>query len=269
MKKKEVAIVIPLHKRSFLTDSEKISLKHLNYFLGDYDKFFLAPNNLSFKSNDIPVAQFDESYFGSLEAHNYLCLSQELYNRFSDYEYIFMYHLDCLVFDNNLSEWLEMGYDYIAPPWIIGPDIPWLKSEGVGNGGFSLRKVEAFQKLLNSNIRWEDFRTKIRKFLSSGSMSKAFGNGVQILTHISLSKNNIQNHLDYYFTNGGHEDRFLWKFGSKYYPKLNIAPIDVALNFGFEANPRICYERNNFELPFGCHAWEKYDKEFWLPFLIE
>jgi hypothetical protein len=47
-----------------------------------------------------------------------------------------------------------------------------------------------------------------------------------------------------------------------------IAPLEVALRFAFEANPRICYEMNNYEIPFGCHAWEKYDKEFWLPYLL-
>jgi hypothetical protein len=32
----------------------------------------------------------------------------------------------------------------------------------------------------------------------------------------------------------------------------------------------VLYELNGHELPFGCHAWERYDRAFWeeqLPFL--
>jgi hypothetical protein len=56
--------------------------------------------------------------------------------------------------------------------------------------------------------------------------------------------------------------------GSHYYPGFKLAPIEVALKFGFECVPRYCYRLNNNELPFGCHAWEKYDKKFWEPFLL-
>ena len=35
-------------------------------------------------------------------------------------------------------------------------------------------------------------------------------------------------------------------------------------NFAFEANPRHCYEINKKKLPFGVHAWEKWDKKFWI-----
>jgi hypothetical protein len=37
-----------------------------------------------------------------------------------------------------------------------------------------------------------------------------------------------------------------------------------ALEFAFERYPRKCFKLNNHNLPFGVHAWEKYDKSFWL-----
>lgn len=50
---------------------------------------------------------------------------------------------------------------------------------------------------------------------------------------------------------------------------FHVAPIDVALKFAFEKNVRECYKRNNFEIPFGCHAWFKYDLAFWRPAIEE
>lgn len=45
--------------------------------------------------------------------------------------------------------------------------------------------------------------------------------------------------------------------------KFKVAPTEVALGFAFETQVRKCYERNHFQLPFGCHAWTKYDLDFW------
>jgi len=49
MQKKMVAIIIPLYKEE-LTAEEDISMKHLQHFLGKYDKHLIAPDNLNIKS---------------------------------------------------------------------------------------------------------------------------------------------------------------------------------------------------------------------------
>lgn len=46
-------------------------------------------------------------------------------------------------------------------------------------------------------------------------------------------------------------------------PKFKIAPLKVALQFAFERQVRKCYELNGNSLPFGCHAWQRYDLDFW------
>lgn len=33
--------------------------------------------------------------------------------------------------------------------------------------------------------------------------------------------------------------------------------------FSFEVNPGFLFEQKAFKFPFGCHAWEKYEPEFW------
>ena len=59
------------------------------------------------------------------------------------------------------------------------------------------------------------------------------------------------------------EDLF-WSDRAKYfYPNFKIAPVNVGLQFAFEAHPRYCYEKNNKNLPFGAHAWEKWGRKFW------
>lgn len=45
--------------------------------------------------------------------------------------------------------------------------------------------------------------------------------------------------------------------------KFRIAPIDIALQFAFERQVKKCFELNKRQLPFGCHAWERYNLNFW------
>lgn len=48
---------------------------------------------------------------------------------------------------------------------------------------------------------------------------------------------------------------------------FRVAPVNVALEFSFEMNVRECYKRNRNQLPFGCHAWHRFDLEFWKPYI--
>jgi hypothetical protein len=267
VRKREVAIVVPLSTRPDLSESEKISLQHLEYYLGEYDHYFLAPKSLHRKHERFPVERFKDEYFGSTDAHTHFCLSKDLYRRFSDYNYILMYHLDSLVFNSNLSDWCKLNYDFIGAPWIKGPDLPWLREEGVGNGGFSLRKVKSFLNLLNSRVPWHNLDEEIKRKGDPKAINR-FYYVKKTSLNIIPGLNNIQRHIEKYIKESRHDDRFLYFYAKKYYPGFTTAPVEVALRFAFEGNPKICYELNNREIPFGCHAWEKYDKEFWLPYLL-
>lgn len=63
---------------------------------------------------------------------------------------------------------------------------------------------------------------------------------------------------------GGHEDAFFGEHKTDFY---KVAPMDVALRFAFETEVRNCYLINDKQLPFGCHAWEKWDYSFWKSFI--
>ena len=63
------------------------------------------------------------------------------------------------------------------------------------------------------------------------------------------------------------EDGFWAFFAPTYNPIFRIPDTETALRFSFEINPRLCFEQVGGRLPFGCHAWEKHDPEFWRRFI--
>jgi hypothetical protein len=268
--RKLVAVAVPVSKKPFFSPSEKISLHHLLSFLGRYDKFFVAPVGSSVSHPELQNKYFDNKFFGSAEAHSKLLLSSKFYKSFIDYEYILIYHLDALVFSDKLTEWCLKEYDYIAPPWIEHRDAPYFgmpEFEGkIGNGGFSLRRVKNFLKVINSNKYyidpdeyWRNFCQNKSKFEQIINLPRKYIKQIPIFNN---AKTEIIKKIKI-------EDMFWANRGQYYYPEFKIAPIKVALEFAFECVPRYCYRLNNNQLPFGCHAWEKYDKSFWDPYMLQ
>ena len=264
-----VAIAVPLSNKPALSASELISLKHLLYHLEGYDKYFIAPSGLSFSHPELQNKYFEHKFFGSAEAHSQLLLSPHFYEAFIEYEYILIYHLDALVFSNKLTDWCHKGYDYIAPPWIKHKDAPYAgmsNYEGkIGNGGFSLRRVKNFLKVINSkkyyiepNEYWSLFCKNKSKLKQLINLPRKY---IKHIPRYNNAKTEIKQRIKI-------EDMFWANRGPYYYPEFKLAPIEVALQFAFECLPQYCYNLNNNELPFGCHAWEKYDKKFWEPFLL-
>jgi hypothetical protein len=268
--KKQVAIVVALFNRPYLTPDEEISLRHLRHYLGKYDKYLLMPESLDFGLDDFDVIRFGNQYFGSTAAHKRLMFSTEYYRAFSDYEYMLTYHLDALVFSDQLQEWCDRNYDFIGPPWIKHRDTPYygdtLYENRVGNSGFSLKKVSSFLKVLNSRRRAIDPGVYWERHHSHRSLPARMRYYPKKLLMGSSRFNNSRWELDRWTDP---EELFIANRASYYYPDFSIAPLDVALQFGFECAPRYCYDRNRQQLPFGCHAWERYDREFWEQFILK
>ena len=59
------------------------------------------------------------------------------------------------------------------------------------------------------------------------------------------------------------EDAFISLILPLINPFFRIPKWKEALGFCMELNPKKSFELNNNKLPFGVHAWEKYDHEFW------
>ena len=192
------------------------------------------------------------------------------YEAFRQYKYALIYHLDALVFSDQLVQWCELGFDYIGAPWIKHDEAPYAGvrdfENKVGNGGFSLRKIESFLKVMYSS-RYS-IEPKMYWQMSYASKSKS----VQFLNiHKKFLKNlkifnNAKWEMFKYWIN---EDHFWANRATYYYPDFKIAPLETALRFAFECVPRYCFEKNNHVLPFGCHAWHRYDRTFWEPYLLK
>ena len=153
---KRVAVVVPMHNRDELTRDEQISFQHLIHYLKPYDKYLVVPESLNISLSGCSLKRFGTKYFGSVAANTQLLLSEHFYTSFSEYQYILIYHLDALVFSDQLLAWCDTDLDYIGPPWIHCPDSPWVKESRVGNGGLSLRKIGSFLKVFHSGVYWMD-----------------------------------------------------------------------------------------------------------------
>jgi hypothetical protein len=181
-------------------------------------------------------------------------LSHDFYGMYADYTYILLHQLDAWVFKNDFEYWCRQGYDYIGAPWIykdkITTKLPeflwrpmqrmaqrydWHRSKHeprmlqlyneVGNGGLSLRKVQsAITVLKNKNNRIEKY---------------------------------IEN--PHYLYN---EDVF-WSVEVNRYSQIFKKPHwKEALAFAFELEPSHCFKLKG-KLPTACHAFDRYEPEFW------
>ncbi|RAJ92131.1 hypothetical protein LX87_05095 [Larkinella arboricola] len=256
-------VIIPVYQSS-LTDYEQISLNQCLHILGKHPIILVTPQTLdvSYLTHPHPQLQvrtFDDSYFKDIQAYNRLMLSEEFYQAFTDFDYMLIHQLDAFVFQDELTDWCHRGYDYIGAPWLRDRDfIDWkdeaaftikkkialwldLKKEdgvtpreitslnGVGNGGFSLRKV-------SSLLRWiRFFRKKIANYEKI--------------------------HAHQY-----NEDIFWGVEVNRYVPLLNIPDFRTAMRFAVEFYPeRAIATYNNGHLPFGCHAWDIHGTDYWRP----
>ena len=103
--KQRVAVVVPMHNRSELSRDEQISFAHLVHYLRPYDKYLVVPESLSITLPGCELKRFGDEYFGSVAANTRLLLSENFYASFRQYQYILIYHLDALVFSDQLSAW--------------------------------------------------------------------------------------------------------------------------------------------------------------------
>lgn len=263
---KRAIVVTPVYKEN-ISNEEMVSIIFAQKYLQEYDKVVVAPEKLSKKDsfikfwqdNGYKIVFFENKYFNGLSGYNKFMVSVEFYQHFIEYEYILIYQLDALILSNTLKEWLNKNVDYVAPPWISEGER--LKLESVGNGGFSLRRVQAFIDVLESKDFFPDNRTFKSIPARAGIINLVFFK-LLILTSPYLKKLNRRALFLFFF--GSNEDLF-WSFFAKYFTEnFTVSDADEALKFAFELYPEFCYEENQHELPLGVHAWFKHDPSFWV-----
>jgi hypothetical protein len=265
---KLAAVVVTLSHKTQYTADEEIAFRHVRHFLGRYDKYVLIPDSHAAIYPGFIPKRFPARFFSSPQAHGSLLLSEQFYRAFLDYDFILVCHLDALVLSDQLAEWCRAGYDYIGAPWMPSPDTPHVNEPSVGGGGFSLRRVRSFLRVLSSRRYFVDPEDYWSQYAARTSPIVRFLNTPRRYLKRLPCFNDVRWHVRCALRGDMREDRFWAKHATRYDPSFRIAPVEDAMRFAFEAEPRTCHERIGRRLPFGCHRWQRFDRGFYEPYLL-
>jgi hypothetical protein len=208
--------------------------------------------------------RFSPSFFKNIQGYNRLLMSKDFYQRFEKFDYMLIYQLDAYVFEDKLEEWCSFGYDYVGAP-IIGafeeneyrPSMP----VRVGNGGFSLRKIDKYISFFSG--KKNVFSSK--RIIKNIALWKKPYTRVFVWLFMMMGwRNKPQSVVEHWNYN---EDDFWSGYldGSNYI--LSKPSTKDALGFAFEKYPSEMFNQMK-KLPFGCHAWKKYEYEtFWKDYI--
>lgn len=204
------------------------------------------------------------NWLATVQAYNRLKMSPRFYERYLDYEYLLTYELDCFVFHDELDHWCGRGWDYIGAPWFAGladaqVDAAFL---GVGNSGFSLRRVATMLEVVHTWKRIAADGEMFRK-AKQRNREKGFVRS-QLAAAKAVAYNNFHWPLN---VRGKNEDYFWGEEVPRRFPSYKVAPVGEAKRFSFEVNPSRLYREIGEQLPFGCHKWMTYEPEFWWPLI--
>lgn len=253
-------IIIPLHRCEPNKD-ETASFEQCCKVLGKHPICIVTHNEVDMSlykqlsahfGIQLIIEYFDSMFFASINGYNQLMLNKEFYLRFAHYKYILIYQLDAWVFRDELDFWCQQGYDYIGAPWIEHDENGVLKFDGVGNGGFSLRRIQHFIDVLSYKGPVKSGKQLQLKPTLKNTIYRWF---------YSLG---YQNTIEYYKKDPTlYEDIFLSIFLQNTKLRAKIPEPETALLFAFEKQPSYLYSKIG-HLPFGCHAWRKYEYDsFW------
>lgn len=264
--KKQAAVLIPLYQPVPSANEEKALLNLLNRL--SEDVILCCPESMDaghiqnlaiLQGRELLVQRFADEHFSSVRSYNLLMLSEDFYQRFEPYEFVLIHQLDGWVFGDHLREWCDKDYDYIGAPWFFrfgdatekSRMLPW-----AGNGGFSLRRIDAMLRVIQKIQRPPNMR---ERFLLLWLCERRLK--FRLLRKLLLQP--LDSALNYYRELDIWEDQV---YAILHNDMIQVASPEVSRGFAFEVNPKRLYRENQHKLPFGCHAWEKFEPEFWRTF---
>jgi hypothetical protein len=262
--RQQAAVVTPIYKQN-LDQDEALALAHNLKSLSQSPWILIHPPSNGSLINaiiaehphtSIGSIELEAHHFSSIASYNKMLLSSFFYRQFESYTHILIAQLDTLIFADQFSNWVDLGYAYMGSPWYLGIDDPkrplqWL---GGGNGGLSLRHIQASLEVL-ARPRW--LYRAIRRYEHQSLPGEWLRAELRALRQVLERSNGASQ------TPRMYEDLF-WSFiAPRLSPAFNVAPAEIAINFAWELNPREHYQQTG-QLPFGCHGWARYDRAFWL-----
>lgn len=148
--KKSCCVIIPSYKEK-LEGNDELSLKQaINVFGGKRTILVVVPEDVDTKyyeqyNNFIEILKVKNEWLSSVKEYSKMCCSNSFWKLFENYDYALIYQLDCWAFEDRLDYFMSLDYDWYGAPWPQHKD-------AVGNGGFSLRKVN---KILELTSKYE------------------------------------------------------------------------------------------------------------------
>ncbi len=251
---KKVAVIIPIYK-VHPEAGEIVSLKQCISILKNHPILFIGPKQLDTSSyqeickDSIPfhLITFDDQYFSGIAGYNQLMLSPGFYETFIGYEYILIYQLDAYVFKDELHYWCDKNFDFIG-----APHCPHNNIDG------EIRFLSGYSRLLSSFNRIFGASHKISHVGNGGFSLRKTRSCYRLLKYMKSRVSKWgQNNEDVFFT--------YW--GNLLHPFFQLPSDDEALHFAVEQSPGEALKKLGNVLPFGCHAFEKYEPELWSKYI--
>lgn len=261
------AVMIPMHKPE-PSSEEKVALIQCQKILGEHPIYLLHPEGMniqiyqsifpSLKSLTAPVETM-----ASIAAYNKLMISPFIFNALASHSHLLIHEPDAIILKNDLDFWCEQDFDYIGAPWFASDEVGNLQLKATGNFGLSLINLKAANSLFAHNSRWFSPSMIVRDLLRGLRGQRGmFKRAIKAIG--SSGKLSSAHHLYH-----DHCDIFWSYLVPKVAPQFRIAPPERAIHFSWEKNPGKCFEICQGKLPFGIHAWPKYDQTFIKPLLIQ
>jgi len=227
-------VLAPIYKEK-LSHNETLAMLHSFSVLERHDLFFVCPAGLDtgFYHRTFPRAKyafFDAGYFASTDSYSKLLLSPAFYQAFPRYTHMLIVQSDCVVLRDDLDYWMASPFDYVGAPWPKTWEFLFPKLSSPFDG------------------------TKFYVPVGNGGLSLRRTDGVlQVLDELSWFVDKCAEVVeDAFFSIAGHLSHSF------------MVPNTVqAARFSIECEPRRFHAVAGM-LPMGTHAWEKWDKPFWL-----
>lgn len=156
-----VVAVVPVHTAQ-LSDAEWQTVAHNLQVLQGLKMVLLVPERVDVEAfpefvSSCEIQRVPDHWMtpGSLHGYNEMMLSADFYALFDAYDYMLVCQPDAWLFRNEVMAWCRRGFDYVGAPWWRKGIWSWpllslffpkrRKLYGkVGNGGLSLRRIDAF-----------------------------------------------------------------------------------------------------------------------------
>ena len=263
-------VVVPAYRVEMSAAEEASFRRTVSVFSEKHQVSVIAPEEMALDNYtsiypQLVVERFPADFFRSIGDYSRLLLSEEFYQRFAAYEWMLICQLDVWVFRDELNYWCQQNFDYIGAPIPSCWD-PCRDDENldlVGNGGFSLRRISAFLRVLQAGDVPMYSREMLWSFCRQHWRKKSFGLIVPLLRLAGIG-NKRRDCLELLRRQGACEDMvFRMIEHSGYLPNFVFPEIRKAAEFALDGSClRKYFDLTDRKIPFALHAWKKAEGEF-------